>query len=101
MTCAAGANAVSVAASNNGVGYSAPVDLQIAVTDFALSVTPDNAAVAAGQSSRHVVTIAPQLGAYNSAVTLELFERQPAAADDLRIRSADGGPRRERARRRR
>jgi hypothetical protein len=70
MTCAAGANAVSVAASNNGFGYSGPVDLQIAVTDFALSVTPDNAAVAAGQSSRHIVTIAPQLGAYNSAVTL-------------------------------
>jgi hypothetical protein len=70
MTCAAGSNAVSVAASNNGFGYSGPVDLQIAVTDFALSVTPDNAAVAAGQSSRHVVTIAPQLGAYNSAVTL-------------------------------
>jgi hypothetical protein len=70
MTCAAGSNAVSVAASNNGFGYSGPVDLQIAVTDFALSVTPDNAAVAAGQSSRHIVTIAPQLGAYNSAVTL-------------------------------
>jgi glycosyltransferase involved in cell wall biosynthesis len=46
------------------------VDLQIAVTDFAMSVTPDNAAVAAGQSSRHIVTIAPQLGVYNSAVTL-------------------------------
>ena len=70
MTCPAGANAVSVAASNNGVTYSATIDFQIAVTDFALSTSPDNAAVSAGQSSRHVVTIAPQGGAYNSEVTL-------------------------------
>ena len=70
MTCAAGTNAVSVAASNNGVSYSGFVDMQISVTDFALSVTPDNASVTAGQSSRHIVTIAPQVGAYNSEVTL-------------------------------
>ena len=38
MTCPAGANAVSVAASNNGVTYSGSIDFQIAVTDFALSV---------------------------------------------------------------
>jgi hypothetical protein len=70
MTCAAGANAVSVAASNNGVTYSDAVDLQIAVTDFALGVSPDNATVTSGQSSQHVVTIPPQGGAYNSEVTL-------------------------------
>ena len=70
MTCPAGANAVSVAASNNGVTYSATIDFQIAVTDFALSVSPDNATVSAGQSSRHVVTVLPQGGAYNSDVTL-------------------------------
>jgi hypothetical protein len=70
MTCAPGTNAVSVSASNNGVGYSGAVDMQIAVTDFALSVTPDNATVAAGQSSRQIVTIAPQIGPYNSEVTL-------------------------------
>jgi hypothetical protein len=70
MTCPGGANAVSVAASNNGVTYSAAVDLQIAVTDFALGVSPDTASVTSGQSSRHVVTIAPQGGAYNTEVTL-------------------------------
>jgi hypothetical protein len=70
MTCPAGANTVSVAASNNGFGYSASVDLQIAVTDFALGVSPDNATLAAGQSSRHVVAITPQNGPYNSEVTL-------------------------------
>jgi hypothetical protein len=70
MTCTPGTNAVSVSASNNGVSYSGSVDLQIAVTDFALSVTPDNASVTAGQSSKHIVTVAPQVGAYNSQVTL-------------------------------
>jgi hypothetical protein len=70
MTCTPGTNAVSVSASNNGVSYSGSVDLQIAVTDFALSVTPDNASIAAGQSSKHIVTVAPQVGAYNSQVTL-------------------------------
>ena len=71
MTCPAGANAVSVAASNNnGVTYSGYVDLQITVSDFAMSASPDAATVTAGQSSRHVVTIAPQSGAYNSPVTL-------------------------------
>jgi subtilase family protein/ASPM-SPD-2-Hydin domain-containing protein len=70
MTCPAGANAVSVAASNNGITYSATIDFQINVTDFGMSLAPDNAAVSAGQSSRHVVTVVPQGGAYNSEVTL-------------------------------
>jgi hypothetical protein len=70
MTCAAGNNAVSVAASNNGFGYSGSVSLQIAVTDFAMGASPAAASVTAGQSSRHVVTITPQGGPYNSAVTL-------------------------------
>jgi hypothetical protein len=46
------------------------VDLHIAVTDFALGVSPDNAALTAGQSSRHLVAITPQNGPYNSEVTL-------------------------------
>jgi hypothetical protein len=70
MTCPAGANVVSAAASNNGVTYSATIDFQIAVSDFALTASPDNATVPAGQSSRHVVTVLPQGGAYNSDVTL-------------------------------
>jgi hypothetical protein len=70
MTCPAGANAVSVAASNNGVTYSGSIDFQIAVTDFGLTAAPDNATVSAGQSSRHVVTVTPAGGSYNSQVTL-------------------------------
>jgi hypothetical protein len=70
MTCPAGTSNVSVAASNNGLGYSDPVDLQIVVTDYALDVTPAVTALAAGESSRHVVTVTPQGGAFNSEVTL-------------------------------
>jgi hypothetical protein len=70
MTCPAGANAVSVAASNNGVTYSGTIDFTINVTDFALTAAPDNATVSAGQSSRHVLTVTPQGGSFNSQVTL-------------------------------
>ncbi|MCU1386216.1 MAG: hypothetical protein JWL71_4913 [Acidobacteria bacterium] len=70
MTCPAGINAVSVAASNNGFAYTAPVDLQIAVTDFTLGVSPAGAVTSAGQSTRHIVTVAPVGGPYNSEVTL-------------------------------
>ena len=70
MTCGFGANAVTVAASNNGFGYSPAVDVQITVTDFAISVAPGLATVPAGGTTRQVVTVSPQGGAYNSAVTL-------------------------------
>ena len=70
MTCGFGANAVSVAASNNGFAYSPFVDMQITVTDFAITVDPNAATVSAGGTSRHVVTVSPQGGAYNSVVTL-------------------------------
>ena len=70
MTCPAGANVIAVAASNNGVTYSGFVNVTINITDFSLGASPDNATVKSGQSSRHVVTVKPVSGAYNSAVTL-------------------------------
>lgn len=71
MTCPAGATTtVSVAASNNGAGYGAPVALQIMVTDFAVSTPSAAVAVAPGGTSTQVVTVTPQGGAYNSEVTL-------------------------------
>ena len=69
MTCAAGTNAVTVAASNNSFGYSGTVDLKSRSRISRLGASPAAATVAAGQSSRHLVTIVPQSGAYNSAVT--------------------------------
>jgi hypothetical protein len=70
MTCPTGTSTVSVTASNNGFGYSDPVDLQIIVTDFSTEVTPGAGTVMAGGATTHVVTVAPQGGAYNSEVTL-------------------------------
>ena len=70
MTCGFGANAVSVAASNNGFGYSGFVDMTINVTDFTVTVAPSTSAFNAGGTSRHIVTVAPSGGAYNSVVTL-------------------------------
>jgi len=70
MTCPAGSNVVSVAATNNNVTYSGFIDLLVNVTDFALGVSPDSASVTSGQSSRHLVTVLPQGGAYNTSVTL-------------------------------
>ena len=70
MTCPAGANAVTVSASNNGFGFSGTVDLTVKVSDFGIGVTPGAATVSAGQTTRQLVTIAPQGGAFNSDVTL-------------------------------
>jgi hypothetical protein len=70
MTCGFGASAISVAAANNGVTYSDPVALQINVTNFTVAVSPPAVTLAAGQTSSHVVTIAPQGGPYNTPVTL-------------------------------
>jgi hypothetical protein len=70
ITCGFGPQAISVTASNNGVTYSDPVDLQIVVTNFTVAVSPPAVTIAAGQTSSHVVTIAPQNGPYNTPVTL-------------------------------
>jgi hypothetical protein len=70
MTCPTGTNAVTVSASNNGLGFGPSTDLQVVVTDFSVEVSPGSATLTAGGSSTHVVTIAPQNGAYNSEITL-------------------------------
>jgi hypothetical protein len=70
MTCPFGSSTVSVAASNNGFGYSAPADVQIIVTDYTVEVSPAAVSLAPGGTSTHVVTITPQGGPYNSEVAL-------------------------------
>jgi len=70
MTCPAGTNQVSVAATNNGIGYGPHADLQIVVTDFSIDVSPASSTMAAGATSTHTVTITPQNGVYNSEITL-------------------------------
>jgi Subtilase family len=71
MTCPVGGPlAATVAATNNGFGYSASTDLQITVTDFALASSPASATISAGQSAKYIVTAAPQGGPYRSEITL-------------------------------
>jgi hypothetical protein len=70
MTCPVGTNAVTISASNNGIGFGPTTNLQVVVTDFSVDVSPGLATVTAGGSSTHVVTITPQGGPYNSEITL-------------------------------
>jgi hypothetical protein len=59
-----------VAASNNGVSFSAGVDIQVTVTSFALGAAPASATVVAGQSASIDVTVTPQGGPFDGTVTL-------------------------------
>jgi hypothetical protein len=70
LTCPPGSSALSITASNNGVTFSDPKDLQIVVTDYTVDVSPAAVSLTAGQSSTHVVTVAPVNGPFNSEVTL-------------------------------
>jgi hypothetical protein len=70
MTCPAGTNTVSVAASNNGVGFGPPSDLQVLVTDYAIDVAPPSVTSVAGGTTTHTVTVTPVNGPYNSEITL-------------------------------
>ena len=80
MTCSFGTNAVSVSASNNGLGYSDPSDMQITVTDYALSGSPVSVTVSTGQTATYTMTIAPQSGPYNSEITLGCSNLPPGTA---------------------
>lgn len=70
MTCGFGATSVSVAASNNGVGFGVSADLHITVSDFSVDVSPASVTVPAGSSAKFVVTVAPQGGPFKSEVAL-------------------------------
>ena len=70
MTCPFGTTKVSVAASNNGVGFSAASDIQVTVTNFGVGIAPASATISAGQSVVYQVTVTPQGGAFSSSVTL-------------------------------
>ena len=70
LACPVGTTAVSVAASNNGLGFSDSVDLQITVTDFATTTSPTAATISAGKSTNYVVTVTSAGGPFRSGVTL-------------------------------
>ena len=95
MTCPAGANAVSRGGEQQRLRLfgrrstcRSPSPISRSGVDAG-----DNAPSRRGRSSRHVVTVAPQSGAYNSEVTLSCASGEPAAADHVRLRSAGGDAR--------
>ena len=70
LTCPFGTTAVTVAATNNSVGFGASKDLKVTVTDYALTVSPAAATVGAGKSATTLVTVSGVGGAFNSEVAL-------------------------------
>jgi hypothetical protein len=80
MTCPVGGpSSVTVSATNNGVSYAGSSDVKVTVTDFALTASPSNATVSAGQTAKYTVTATPQGGPYTTAVTLGCSNLPPQA----------------------
>jgi hypothetical protein len=80
LTCPLGTTNVSVSASNNGVAFSPPSNIQIAVTSFALTGTPASATVNAGQSAVYQVTVSAQSGPFPGGVALGCAGLPPQAS---------------------
>jgi hypothetical protein len=70
VNCPFGTSTVTLTASNNGVTFTAPVTVRITVSNFKVGVSPSSASVNAGQAASYSVTVAPQLGAFPSGITL-------------------------------
>jgi hypothetical protein len=70
MTCAFGANAVTVSASNNGFAYSDAHDITVTVSTFSSAVSPAAATLAAGKSATFLVTLTPQVAPFRTPITL-------------------------------
>ncbi|MBI4166794.1 MAG: choice-of-anchor D domain-containing protein [Acidobacteria bacterium] len=70
MPCPFGTSNVSVGASSNGVAFSAPVSVQITVTNFSVGGSPASQTVAAGNPATYTVTVTAVSGAYSNSVTL-------------------------------
>ncbi len=70
LICPLGINTMNLTVTNNGVTLSAPSNVQIAVTDFTASTSPNSVTVRAGQAATYTVSIAPQFGPFSNAVSL-------------------------------
>ena len=69
VTLPFGVSTVTMVVSDGELA-SAPDDVVITVTNFAVSSTPGTATVSAGQTATYTVTVAPQHGAFGNPVTL-------------------------------
>jgi len=73
---AAGGTA-QVTVMNPAPGGGTSSALAFAATDFAVSVAPTSASVAAGQSASYTLTLAPQFGPFSSAITFNCTNLPP------------------------
>jgi hypothetical protein len=79
LTCPIGTASIAVSASNNGRTFSPATNVDITVTGFALSVSPANASLVAGQSASFLVTVSADGGPYTSPVQLSCSNLPPGA----------------------
>jgi hypothetical protein len=80
LNCPFGTARVSVAASNNGVGFSGATDIQITVTNFLVGAAPASATLNAGQSAVYQVTVSAQGGAFTNSVMLGCSNLPPGGS---------------------
>jgi len=80
MVCPVGTTSLSVSASNNGTAFSAPVNVQITVTSFALTADPGSATVNPGQTAAYDVFVSPLGGPFPATVTLGCANLPPQAS---------------------
>jgi subtilase family protein/centrosomal CEP192-like protein len=70
INCPFGTSTLSVTASNNGLSFSPPANIQIVVTNFSMGISPSSTTVAAGRSATYTVTVSAQGGQFGNSVTL-------------------------------
>ena len=70
VTCPFGTSTMTLTVTNNEVTIPSPDSVQVTVTDFAIGVSPTSATVNRGQSATYTVTVSPQFGSFDNAVSL-------------------------------
>jgi hypothetical protein len=79
MICPAGNTTIDVAASNNGVAFSTASTINVTVTSFDMSSTPDTTSIAPGESATFHVTLTPVGGPYPSPIALSCASLPPGS----------------------
>ena len=70
VECPLGTNTMNLTVTNNGVTTSSPDSVQITITDFATGVSPASVTVSRGQAAAYTVTVSPQFGSFDNAISL-------------------------------
>ena len=70
VTCPFGTSSMNLTVTNNGVTLSSGDSVVVTVTDFTVGVSPASATVNRGQLATYNVTLTPQFGAFDNAISL-------------------------------